>query len=111
MRVSHVPAAWDFAGQDVYYSTHQFFLSPQAVYILVFNMMDTEESNRIEYWLHSIRSRARKAPIVLVGTHLDEAGVEKATTYLTKVNRFKSQHPNIKLASAISLSTVRAYIP
>ena len=81
------------------------------MYILVFNMMDTEESNRIEYWLHSIRSRARKAPIVLVGTHLDEAGVEKATTYLTKVNRFKSQHPNIKLASAISLSTVRAYTP
>ena len=26
---------WDFAGQSVYYNSHQFFLSPRAVYILV----------------------------------------------------------------------------
>ena len=26
---------WDFAGQSVYYNTHQFFLSSRAIYILV----------------------------------------------------------------------------
>jgi hypothetical protein len=25
---------WDFAGQRVYYLTHQFFLSPRALYLL-----------------------------------------------------------------------------
>jgi len=26
---------WDFAGQSVYYNTHQFFLTSRAVYLLV----------------------------------------------------------------------------
>ena len=29
---------WDFAGQSGYYSTHQAFLSPSSVYILVVNL-------------------------------------------------------------------------
>ncbi|CAH1772434.1 unnamed protein product [Owenia fusiformis] len=29
---------WDFAGQAVYYTTHQVFLSSRAVYIIVFNL-------------------------------------------------------------------------
>ena len=30
---------WDFAGQSVYYNSHQFFLSSRAVYLLVWYMM------------------------------------------------------------------------
>ena len=33
-------SSWDFAGQDVYYSTHHLFLSKRAVYVVVFNVMD-----------------------------------------------------------------------
>ncbi|XP_072031721.1 uncharacterized protein [Amphiura filiformis] len=29
---------WDFAGQDVYYTTHQVFLSNRAIYIVVFDL-------------------------------------------------------------------------
>lgn len=29
---------WDFAGQEVYYSTHQFFLNDRAIYIVCCNM-------------------------------------------------------------------------
>lgn len=29
---------WDFAGQAVYYTTHQVFLSTRAVYVIVFNL-------------------------------------------------------------------------
>lgn len=29
---------WDFAGQSTYYSTHQVFLSPSAVYVLVVDL-------------------------------------------------------------------------
>ncbi|XP_072030545.1 uncharacterized protein [Amphiura filiformis] len=29
---------WDFAGQDVYYTTHQVFLSNRAIYILAFDL-------------------------------------------------------------------------
>ena len=30
-----VYSMWDFAGQSVYYNTHQFFLTSRAVYLLV----------------------------------------------------------------------------
>ncbi|XP_038061113.1 probable serine/threonine-protein kinase pats1 [Patiria miniata] len=29
---------WDFAGQDLYYTTHQTFLSSRAIYLVVFNL-------------------------------------------------------------------------
>ena len=29
---------WDFAGQSTYYSTHQVFISPNAVYLIVFDL-------------------------------------------------------------------------
>ena len=29
---------WDFAGQIIYYTTHQMYLSGRSVYFLVFNM-------------------------------------------------------------------------
>lgn len=31
--------AWDFAGQDLYHTTHQFFLSKRSIYLLVFNLL------------------------------------------------------------------------
>ncbi|XP_072172990.1 uncharacterized protein [Diadema setosum] len=33
-----VLSIWDFAGQSVYYTTHQVFLSPRAVYVIVFSL-------------------------------------------------------------------------
>jgi len=62
---------WDYAGQDVYYTTHQFFLSHGAIYIICFNLLQRDLS-KIEYWLNSVHTRARGSPILLVGTHLDD---------------------------------------
>ena len=31
-------SCWDFAGQEVYALTHQFFLTPQSIYLIAFNM-------------------------------------------------------------------------
>ena len=33
-----VVTVWDFAGQHLYYASHPIFLSPRAVYLLVYNM-------------------------------------------------------------------------
>ena len=62
---------WDYAGQEVYYSTHQFFLSPRSVYLICFNLLDRDLS-KVEYWLNSVHTRARGSPILLVGTHVDD---------------------------------------
>jgi Ras of Complex, Roc, domain of DAPkinase/Ankyrin repeats (3 copies) len=40
---------WDFAGQAVFYQTHEFFLSEKASYVIVFNLCKGPE--RVVYWL------------------------------------------------------------
>lgn len=49
-------SAWDLAGQEVYYATHQCFLSRNTLYLVVWSM---EEGNKgIDYlrpWLLNIQ--------------------------------------------------------
>ena len=88
---------WDYAGQDIYYTTHQFFLTKRAIYLIVFNLLD-RNLMRVEYWLNSIHSRARGSPIILVGTHCDhkdctEEYINDYSNHLVKTlkpERFKS---------------------
>ncbi|KAH3741006.1 hypothetical protein DPMN_047724, partial [Dreissena polymorpha] len=68
-------SVWDFAGQTVYYNTHQFFLSNRAVYLLLWNVRQGYEHAGLDFWLSSIACHAPKAPIIVVGTHIDK--VEK----------------------------------
>lgn len=43
---------WDFAGDEEFYHTHQTFLSPDAIYIVVtqMNEVDTEDTQGIFYY-------------------------------------------------------------
>ncbi|KAH9492683.1 hypothetical protein Btru_024553 [Bulinus truncatus] len=63
---------WDFAGQTLYYNTHQFFLSKRAVYLLLWSTRQGFEHAGLEFWLSSIASHAPKTPIFIVGTHCDQ---------------------------------------
>lgn len=92
---------WDFAGQDLYYTTHQFFLSVRAIYVVMFNLAAPNENN-VHYWLKSIRMMSPGAPIILVGTHADQVTAEFCETYLTSLKK-KMKH--YKITSAFALST------
>ncbi|XP_078679687.1 uncharacterized protein LOC144915298 isoform X2 [Branchiostoma floridae x Branchiostoma belcheri] len=65
-------SVWDFAGQTVYYNTHQFFLSNRAVYMLIWNTRLGHEHAGLDFWLSSIECHAPKAPIFVIGTHADQ---------------------------------------
>ena len=65
-------SVWDFAGQTVYYNTHQFFLSNRAIYLLVWNTRLGYEHSGLDIWLSSIACHCPKAPIFIVGTHADK---------------------------------------
>ncbi|XP_013414940.1 uncharacterized protein LOC106176900 [Lingula anatina] len=65
-------SVWDFAGQTLYYNTHQFFLSKRAIYVLVWNTRLGYEHAGLDFWLHSIACHAPKAPVFIVGTHADK---------------------------------------
>jgi GTPase SAR1 family protein len=70
-------SAWDFGGQEVYYNTHEFFLSQRSVFLLIFNLAENLEAGRLTGWLNSIQSRAPGAPVILVGTNADNKACTK----------------------------------
>eukprot|EP00731_Ephydatia_muelleri_P005646 Em0002g1822a len=66
-------STWDMAGQEVYYATHQCFLSRNTLYLVVWNMEEGEKGiHHLQPWLLNIQSRAPNSPIIIVGTHLDK---------------------------------------
>eukprot|EP01114_Cavostelium_apophysatum_P023321 TRINITY_DN8743_c0_g1_i4.p1 TRINITY_DN8743_c0_g1~~TRINITY_DN8743_c0_g1_i4.p1 ORF type:complete len:2119 (-),score=526.12 TRINITY_DN8743_c0_g1_i4:35-6391(-) len=99
---------WDFAGQDVYYITHQFFINTRAIYLVIFSLKDSpEELSKIDYWLQSINQRAGgEVPIVLIGTHADEVRegeIEQIHSYITEKYLLKSS--SIKHFLTVSCKT------
>ncbi|MEO1450553.1 MAG: hypothetical protein AAFV07_13575, partial [Bacteroidota bacterium] len=77
---------WDFGGQEIFYATHQFFLSDNALYLLAWTAQENvlaarekmaelypEEKWRSEnYWLENIRLHTRDSPILMVQTQVDK---------------------------------------
>ncbi len=83
---------WDFGGQEIFYATHQFFLSEEAVYVLAWtdeqNVKQHRERDKdklpfderwrsCDYWLENIRLHGKDSPILLVQTHTDEIANRK----------------------------------
>lgn len=62
---------WDFGGQEIYHSTHQFFLTKRSLYILVWDALSEDEYGRIDYWLKTIQSFAEESPIIIVVNKCD----------------------------------------
>ncbi|GBG27419.1 Rab family GTPase [Hondaea fermentalgiana] len=73
---------WDYAGQEVFYALHHIFLTREGgVFMVVFDMQELliKQEKAVEYlsfWLNSVKLHAPAAPIILVGTHYDEAAID-----------------------------------
>ena len=77
---------WDFAGQELYYATHHFFLSRNSVNVIVFDCTQSSDENRLPFWLNTIQAMASGSRIIFVGTFVDklkkkEKENEKETSY------------------------------
>ncbi|WP_158623299.1 COR domain-containing protein [Corallococcus sp. CA053C] len=71
---------WDFGGQEIYHSTHQFFLTRRSVYVLVSD--SRKEDTDFYYWLSVVELLSEGSPIIVVMNEkqdrrrdMDEAGV------------------------------------
>ena len=60
---------WDFGGQEIMHSTHQFFLSKRSLYVLV---LDGRKEADAEYWLKHIRTFGGNSPVMIVLNKIDE---------------------------------------
>ncbi|WP_414553320.1 COR domain-containing protein [Anabaena sp. CCY 0017] len=55
---------WDFGGQEIYHSTHQFFLTKRSLYALV---VDTrKEDTDFYYWLRVVELLSNNSPLLIV---------------------------------------------
>ena len=81
---------WDFGGQEIMHHTHQFFLTERSLYLLVLNSRQTEEENRVEYWLKLIQTFGGSAPVLVI--------VNKAEEHPLQLNEsgLKKKYPDIK---------------
>lgn len=90
---------WDFGGQEIYHSTHQFFLTKRSLYIFVWDARAEEEYGRIDYWLKTIESFAEESPIIIC--------INKCDKNTTRVNRidfkeYKEKYSQIQAILDIS---------
>jgi hypothetical protein len=106
-------STWDFAGQQIYYATHAFFLSARALCVVVWNMAEAAgirtcstllrsrtQTELIESWLQSIQLRTPGAKLMLVGMGFDLLGGEMRTprgtqhAQYTQDEKETSKHPS-----------------
>eukprot|EP00924_Labyrinthula_sp_SR-Ha-C_P005202 snap_masked-scaffold_1-processed-gene-24.59-mRNA-1 protein AED:0.33 eAED:0.33 QI:0/-1/0/1/-1/1/1/0/1058 len=87
---------FDFGGQAVFYPLHHLFLSNFGIYVVVFNIQrvletisnDSGALDVVNFWLQSVSLQAPDAPVILVGTHLDQVD---ARIHLPLVNQMLSK--------------------
>ncbi|QQS27897.1 MAG: leucine-rich repeat domain-containing protein [Sphingobacteriales bacterium] len=63
---------WDFGGQEIYHSTHQFFLTKRSVYILVTESRKEDKHEDFYYWLNIIQILGGKSPVILALNKCDQ---------------------------------------
>jgi internalin A len=69
---------WDFGGQEIQHSTHQFFLTTRSLYLFVFDARKGDHLNNIEYWLKLIESFGGDSPIIIVINQIDQLKGQRA---------------------------------
>jgi internalin A len=87
---------WDFGGQEIQHSTHQFFLTTRSLYLMVVDARKGDQIRNLEYWLKLIESFAGDSPIVIV---------------INKIDQLKGQRPlNLDRKALQQKYNIRAFI-
>ena len=131
------PVIWDFAGQTVYRAIHPIFMSPEAVFVLAFDLSknlfdkaggntggnhsvpnpDGEDSNleHIMRWMdmvHSLKHSAESEtlpPVILVGTHADSVKEDPNRIMDCLLDRFcKNRLLGEHIAGSVAVDNTRA---
>lgn len=102
-------SAWDFGGQSIFHSTHRFFITDNALYVILYDMSKPETIERVKYgsltlfslycatvniicryWLDQVGTKnnlAGSKPVIIVGTHADKLSKQEQATISAEVQR------------------------
>ena len=88
---------WDFGGQEIYHSTHQFFLTKRSIYLLVTESRQEDSHDDFFYWLNIIKLLGDKSPVIMILNKCDQPTKE------LPIKEFKESFSNIYDFHKISL--------
>jgi small GTP-binding protein len=64
---------WDFGGQEIMSSTHQFFMTKRSLYILVLEARKDEKSDdQVRTWMHRIKAFGGDSQVIIVVNKIDQ---------------------------------------
>jgi GTPase SAR1 family protein len=89
---------WDFGGQEIYHSTHQFFLTKRSIYLLVTESRKEDSYDDFYYWLNVIKLLGDKSPVIMLLNKCDQPTKE------LPIKEFKDIFSNIVDFYKISLT-------
>lgn len=88
---------WDFGGQEIYHSTHQFFLTKRSMYMLVTESRKEDSYDDFFYWLNIIKLLGDKSPVIIVLNKSDQPTKE------LPIKDYKETFTNIVAFQKLSL--------
>ena len=89
----------DFGGDDIYKIVHHLFLDESSLVLLVVNLARYSDETYVRdlgSWINVLKTRVPKAPVILVGTHVD--CLENDEELSSKVGMIK-EHCSLQLNS------------
>ncbi|CAH1775944.1 unnamed protein product [Owenia fusiformis] len=78
----------DFGGHDVYTMSHQFFLTPESIYLIVFDISiynETKYPTPIQDWIELVSAHVPNAVFKIVATHSDLCKKQKIQAKTKKI--------------------------
>jgi len=90
---------WDFGGQEIYHSTHQFFLTKRSVYALVADIR--KEDTDFYYWLNIVELLSGNSPVLVIKNEKQDRQRE------INERQLRGQFTNLKATLATDLATNR----
>jgi internalin A len=90
---------WDFGGQEIYHSTHQFFLTKRSLYALVADVR--KEDTDFYYWLNVVELLSDNSPLLIVKNEKQDRHRE------INERQLRGRFTNLKDTLATNLATNR----
>ena len=87
---------WDFGGQEIYHSTHQFFLTKRSVYVLVTD--ERREDTDFEYWLEIVNLLSEGSPLIIVQNR------KQGRIHGVDFGALRRRYPNLRGTLALDLA-------
>jgi hypothetical protein len=87
---------WDFGGQEIYHSTHQFFLTKRSVYALVTD--ERKEDTDFEYWLEIVNLLSDASPLVIVQNS------KQGRQHRADFGTLRQRYPNLRDTLVLNLA-------